>query len=517
MKNILLHSLFYKYLHKILKNKENFIYLTTLSFWLTLIVVNPSNTLITILLLLWSALFFIKLKDLRMAIILTFLLSLPFVGGKIFFIEVIPSRYLSQELYPVGYSETIVIKPANILIGLMFLILIRDLFSKPFTLPFKKEILLLMTAFLWMGISSITYSFNPEISSAIYLQLLQIPIFFLYLVRYCLLKKDVDKIFLALISATTTAISLLVLAQFIQGSRLGLSIEIHPEEIIGESNFEELFIQFRPFGTFYHANALAAFVLPMLPLFLIRSFFTKRLVTHLTFFLAIIIILLSMGRSAWFSATVAILICIYWAEKIIKLNIIRLIIQDFKRFFIPLVIIVAVSWNIFIPRIIRTFNTLQESGGGDLRLQQIKEALEAISQYALFGVGLGMNVSYFFQNVPKSVIFGFPNQIHNGYLLLATETGVISTILILSFISMTLHKIIKGAKKLVTSYPYQASAAIACTSGIIAALINALFQPYLIQHREPHFEIIVLMIFMGVYYTLNKKSRLIKNNDGKKL
>ncbi len=493
----------------LIKDDVRFVSIMAFIFWASLILLNPGNKMMVIILFLWIGVVGLKFKNVKTALIFGFILSLPLVVGKTYSLEIIPAQDLWNKYFPAGYSESVVIKPINLISILMFMILLRDIFLRKITqLPYGSYSIILILSFICMGISSFFYSYNPDFSSFIFVQLLQIPIFFIFLTAYFSPKAHTQEIIVALLSVTAIVLFSLAALQFIQGSRTGLAVEVSQGELLDDRNFEEVAAGFRPFATFYQANGLAAFVLMIFPVLLVSYVQTRSKLTGLGLLSTILSIIASMGRSAWLSSFVGLMIILYVYEKKYHQNLLKIFLN--RRWVILLFLLFFLfSGKFILPRALTTLDTLNDSGGGFVRIEQITESLEGIRRYPLFGVGLGMNVSYLYQNTRSSVVYSFPSQVHNGYFLQALETGIPSILFIMFFL---VRGIINIGKDIFFSKELSKTKglSIAYLVSIIGLLINSLFQPYLIQHREPYFELLTLLLFLGLCST-NRKQKANKN------
>jgi len=99
------------------------------------------------------------------------------------------------------------------------------------------------------------------------------------------------------------------------------------------------------------------------------------------------------------------------------------------------------------PRVLKTFYSSEETGGGYTRFFLVKETIEVIRRYPFFGVGLGNGVRalldyYFFEGAPH-----FFSGVHNAFLGIALEVGLIGLLIFLLFLYFSLRLIVKASFK----------------------------------------------------------------------
>ncbi len=170
-------------------------------------------------------------------------------------------------------------------------------------------------------------------------------------------------------------------------------------------NVSQCRLLLRPYATFPHPNVLGGFLAITLPL-LINQLTNKkitRLFFSTTILLGIIALALTFSRSAW----------------IIGLLGIGWVLFHFKpKFFIPFAIIIFLLLGI----LIKNFDPVSESVV--VRQQLNSAAITMWRASPLFGVGLGNFLVELPKNLPSRTIY-FLQPVHNIYLLLLSETGIV--------------------------------------------------------------------------------------------
>jgi O-antigen ligase len=77
-------------------------------------------------------------------------------------------------------------------------------------------------------------------------------------------------------------------------------------------------------------------------------------------------------------------------------------------------------------RVFLSLFAFSENGGVTTRIQQYTEALDLIAIRPLFGHGVGMYPAALYHWFPEGTVLYFPEKVHNAFLLIAAESGLIS-------------------------------------------------------------------------------------------
>lgn len=226
--------------------------------------------------------------------------------------------------------------------------------------------------------------------------------------------------------------SLIAIAQFINQASLGgifwlfgertFNIQT-PAIALGEVS-GRLFL--RPYGTFSHPNSLAGFTFIVLILLLGSAKSTNQLIHKLSYLLGLLALVLSFSRSAWLAGVISILLLT--AHQIWKKRIGTLLIAFFIIFLSFFIILFSC------PRFLIDEPLVQ-------RLQLIKVSYEMIKSNPLSGVGL----NNFIVRLPdfwESNSIRLLQPVHNIYLLIATETGLVGLTIFLWFLILTIRRLL---------------------------------------------------------------------------
>lgn len=265
--------------------------------------------------------------------------------------------------------------------------------------------------------------------------------------------------------------------QFFKRSTLGLTVE----KVLDIPSFgfgaDENRLQFRPVGLSYHANSLANYQVSLLVTLIIlwlfvRGSFSKKTSETLlvsSSALSLSIIILTLSRSAYISLFIFVgIVTIFNFKESLKaitatfkyLERYKLLVLGFSLFFI----FVASD------RILNSVYALTETGGLSTRAQQIKEAIQLLHTAPFLGVGNGMFISTLYDFNPEGVIRYFPEYVHNGFILLLTERGVVAGLTYLIGLYYLLKVVFKSQFTKITKT--------VIVGGIISTFTMMLFQPF---------------------------------------
>ena len=205
----------------------------------------------------------------------------------------------------------------------------------------------------------------------------------------------------------------------------------------------------RAYGTFPHPNILGAFLLIGLIIFiyLIKNFQIKSGII-IIFFILLLGLTLTFSRAAWLVGGIGLMGFLGYAGLRNR--------NDFKKnkdIFLIIVLIIFVLTTIFQWAVFPKLNFSFQEPAINLRLTYLKMGWEIFKENPILGVGLGNEVFY----AKKSGLFerlGLKQElqkqpIHNMYLLILSELGLIGLILFLMFIFLTLKNILKRMESVI--------------------------------------------------------------------
>lgn len=483
------------------------IYFLLTTFFYFFLFFNPNNKTLAIFFFIYLFLLYYFNKNFKKSLLLAYLASWPFNVGKTYVIEHVPAWQLNLPFRPYGIASNIIISIKEIFIVLMILVLIRDFFlGRRDVFKFDKFSFLLLLYFSSLTFASIFGSVRPEIS-LIY-SFYSIKPLVLYWYTRNLIKNNKDVLLSSIVIFSSIIILQAVLAslQFIQRRPLGLSIEESQEFLPISGGIDEEIYALRPIGTFSHANWLAGFLLPYLFIFLPSVFLRfKKIdkIAFLSFLFALETFLLTLGRSAWVSFFIALIIFLFIVEKKWKLRL-KLKKEILKLFYFSLPLVLPFTIFFLIPRLVNTFYAFEIYGGGYTRIELIRETWETIKQFPFFGVGLGMDIFYSYQrstqrllSYSKSIFSYFPEAVHNGYLHLVVQTGIFPLLIFLLLSALIFRELIKHINK--EKIILRKILLLSLVLGLLSPFFNAFLQPFLPGLQK--------MIFLSIIYIDKKNLR----------
>jgi len=280
--------------------------------------------------------------------------------------------------------------------------------------------------------------------------------------------------------------SLIAFAQFLKQSSLGGVFWWLGERTfnagtpgIAKIDIDGRFLM-RPYATFSHPNVLAGFILVNLVLILTRNprLTIGKLVNSLAFILGLIIIFISFSRSTWL---VGLLIGL-WLLKNLRTSMLRVTGYGLSIFLLVVLLI-------------KLPNFPEESFVQRIKLGEI--AVRLIKQNPLIGVGL----NNFVVNLPKfqqGQVFWL-QPVHNIYLLVAAETGMVGLLIFLWFLFLTFRKLLYSYTPLLL-YPY------------VSILLLGLFDHYWLTLQQTQ---LLFAIVLGLIWGNEEKLAAQIGNKGK--
>lgn len=472
----------------IIKKDEHFVFWSSFLFYFFLYL-NPNNKTLVLFFAFFILLLFTKFNDLRKALFWGFVASLPFIVGKTYFFNLIPPNKLYLPANPTGYNLVFVITVGNVIaIFMLFLLLKEWIISKKKIFRLNSALFFLFGLILIVLFSSFK-SRNPGLSFLLLLQFLQGPLIFIYSISFIRWQERDRRLFLFLLMSQIIFESSLVFLQFINQGPLGRSIESY-SGIVPFGGADEDVYRYRPTGTFYHANYVAAFLLPRLILNF-SAFYKEKIQKNASLFLTAFIfgllaLAITLSRSAWISFFLGVLVFAFILEKKYRYSIIQFY---KKRLVIILVFMLAISSYFVIPRVMSTAHTFVSGGSFVTRVELTRESFEIIRQNFFLGTGLGMSIPMMFENNPRGIMYYFPTTVHSWYLLFTAEAGIFALLFFLFLVNSSLRKVFTAQKRNI----FIGGVFVA----VLSMLVNGFMQPFL-------GEMGLLFIFLGILTVCGK-------------
>jgi O-antigen ligase len=451
---------------------EEYIFWVTLSFYILLLIVNPSNYIIAGSFVVLFAAYYLKIKKFELSLFFTFASSLIVNTGKAYPIQLVPAGFFPIEIYPQGYIINLVITATHFIAFAMLLYMIRQFLSKPRI--FKPNLIdLILVIFYFLKILSAVFGSKiPELSLPF--ELLSLSIFVGYFYARFILKPALSlwKNLSYLFSALVIFESLLGFSELAIRSPLGKNLEYQVNiEYFGNAVDETQFT-FRPVGTFDHANALGIWVSGVTLFILGFAIKNRSNILWFSFFLGCALMITTISRSAWLGFAVGLLFFIIYTSRKSKDTLKPMInfILKWRYVIAPILLFLFVFF--VIPRAENSLYSFQQDAGAVFFRQiQNLDAIEIIKLHPIFGVGAAMSAYEGIALNLYTLAANVPLEVHNWYLYIGVENGLLAVFIFVLFLILSLRKIFDSGGKSVIS--------ISVVSSIICLLVAAIFQPYI--------------------------------------
>jgi O-antigen ligase len=260
-----------------------------------------------------------------------------------------------------------------------------------------------------------------------------------YLLRSNLEIKDIKviaKIFISMLIFQLIISSL----QVIKGEPIGLLTESSVFSSPYGRSTPETAELFRVSGTFLHPNNFAAFLLFSLPFifFVIKN----SIFRNVLIFSTLLMIFFTYSRAAW-------LICglfyvLFILIKIKKTGFPSINMNNQKMILVLISLIIIYYLGIptkLLFRINSSINSFRPGSSFDLRLKLTDETIRILKNYPITGVGINQSVVTYISDPIYSIYPSFKDKyyrIHNSFLEIAAETGIIGLVLFFLFLSFSI-------------------------------------------------------------------------------
>lgn len=290
--------------------------------------------------------------------------------------------------------------------------------------------------------------------------------------------KSEPKLFPIVIASIYFFSTLIGVNQLIKQKPLGKFIELTPgfSQEKGYSTTDGK-SQYRVAGFISHPVYFGSFISIIIPIFIAFSLSSHIPLTLPLTLLGIMVALGTNSRSVWINLAFS----IYFLYPYIKKKFHFKNIPNAYKLIIP--IILCITTIIVITRLESITNIFSEHGNASIRLQLIWQSLQIIGQHP-FGVGLNQFTLGLIELPIPQNITGFIVPVHNTFLLIITELGIIAGSLFIYFVIKSIFfRKINPTYKLVT---YGA------ILGAITFLISSQLHP--LFNLDPTFDLFMLTL-----------------------
>lgn len=273
------------------------------------------------------------------------------------------------------------------------------------------------------------------------------------------------RLVIMLLAGTATLQAILALAQHLTGSALGLDFFGATKTLYGFTGLETLT---RVGGLVGHPNQLALFFDLVLPLSVSLLFLPMRagikFLLLATVFLEVLALGVTYSRGGIVSSILAIVIILlfHWSKRI---GLVRAICAILFAAVLSLVVLITVP-NPLEKGLLRT----EETAYG--RVPLVIVALNVIRHHPIFGVGLN-NFVYAarqYDNTPEQLISAWNSPVHNLFLFIAGELGVVGLTFFLIFVISALTALLPALR---SPDPFFLCVGVGLLAGLLAFFAHA--------------------------------------------
>ncbi|MBI3385811.1 O-antigen ligase family protein [Candidatus Gottesmanbacteria bacterium] len=421
---------------------------------------------------------FRMLQSVSEALLVSYIALLPVTIGKQFPITLVSASQLNIIGRSLGIAADVVITGREVIVGIMALSIIsQSLKQKRWPIPYDGFGWSLVILPVILFISTFFGSVLPWVSFFHVLFFIEPFILYTYITS-----KRVGRptVLLAALIAAVGFESVLVLLQNIKGATIGLVVEDFPDYIPVDLSRDVSGAAIRLGGTFAHANILAHYLIFSLIMMLPIVFDATSSLSFIAAIVStagIVALIFTESRSAWFGWLTGLLVFFYLAEKVWHMRL-RLPKGIWRVTIISAPILAAIAATVVIPRIAGTAYTFEPFGSAETRQLLFREATSAIRAHPLFGVGIAVDVYYMFLHGSPgsrtSVISYFPEPVHNGFIELFVQSGIIGFVAYLFCWGLLFREILRHMKK---ARGLNCLYDIGFFAALMSTMVNAQLQP----------------------------------------
>lgn len=270
----------------------------------------------------------------------------------------------------------------------------------------------------------------------------------------------------AVLFVMTIMESFLGFAQKLSGGQLGIALLGEPDAVLSqELNTGDTAI--RPGGTFGHANQFARFLGLVLPLALAIAIAAQnkkyRLLASATLVIGGGALVATLSRAAWIGVTLG--NGLVFGIMIMHPALRARALQSLKLIALLIVPFVLINLNTFIARF-----TSSDEGSFATREPMARIAMKIIEDHP-WGTGYGNYRLWLPRYGDPAVPFTFQAKVHNMYLLIAAELGVVSLIVFLGLLAVVFGYSVYLARR---AAPDSGMIAAGVAGGLLAFMIHCL-------------------------------------------
>ncbi len=463
--------------------KKKYFYLGLVVFYL-IILLSPNKLIYFSAFFISTFIFYLHTRNVRSSLLFALILSV--------FSDVnIASSWFIMQPKELNLDSGYWISPLTFLI---LALLPFSIIVKKFTVKLPDVSIILFLLWLALG-----FILNPHINVFYGLILLTELILAYFILRLNLKRVDFPDIVILFISMLIFQL-VIGLPQLVLKRPLGLTAEVET----GVSPYGTLAAEgenlYRLSGTFWHPNFFASYLIAFLPF----VFFAKTkypLFDNLFRILISVVIIFTQSRLALFLMIGFYLIYAYEKRVYLTSKLLNKL-RTNKRLLTVSAVSVITAFIIVMPYVYLRLNTVPEAfddpGSMTTRFKLAQEAFSLITQYPISGVGLNRSLEFYgvnpvtdiFQNMRPSSFY----KIHNLFLEIAAETGIIGLMFFLLFVSLVIKKYLNDRNKIESLWIKNFRKA--CFYGLILWLIFSSFHPFLGTSQMRYFVLLSALLMV---------------------
>lgn len=401
----------------------------------------------------------LTVRDLKFFFLCAAFLALPVNLGIFFLYQETPFLLISP-----GLKASLFDIPFFLLFAIWILKLLfaREALHFPLRLHLPLLIFLLFT--------TLSAFLAPHKRSAIFTLILVLKCYlvFLYLSNNVKTRREFRAVALCLMAGLAFQ-GFIGILQYLLGGTLGLEFLGEArrgvyQKVLGEETVS------RVGGTIGAPNSLAMYLNLFIPLGFALLFSSLSLLCKLSFFVVLgagtLAELFTLSRGGWIALSAALLFAAFFclAKVLRRIALSGLILAVFALFTIPPVILFS--------SMVRTRLFGEDYGSAESRIPMLEVAFNMVEEHPVTGVGLDnyTRVMNRYDTTPMGISYIFPFPVHNVFLHLAAETGVISLLALLLFLFLLF---LRGLSHILRSPdPFLSLYSIGILGGILAYFVH---------------------------------------------
>lgn len=362
--------------------------------------------------------------------------------------------------------------------------------------------MLLISFFLW-SLTSAASGFLPGRSYIGMLYLCRLVLIYIIFSRFPFTKKSI-RLVVSAFSGVLMFQGSWAIYQFLRGGPTGRFFDLasFKSSLYANVIMENTYSLYRSSGTFADPNAFSLYILMLLPLALTQLHTPKalKIIPFISVLTATSAVLLSFSRTGWFLLIVTYGIYIFMYRFRIAMLLHHLM---YKKMLLASVVVggIILSYTRILPALISRISGIPQAmlpgGAWYARNQLLQEALSLIRSHPTMGVGLYNFIPAVVHMNITGILYYFPAEVHNIYLHIAGETGIIGSTLFILFIVSAIRSVLLHTK----NNPVPS----ALFSGVFQFLVFGLFIPFTLHSAQ------TVLLFLLLSFGINQ-SWVLKHN-----